>query len=90
MVCTEVSLVIHVSSANPNVVTDALNLARNFTLTERGRIIGLVIYGKRSFILSRFVVTCYFSSGEPELRQNMARHKAEYCTNRTPQTDEAT
>lgn len=90
MVCPEVPLAVCVHQLNLIVVTDALIPAKNSALTTRGRNIGLVIYGKRSLILLGVLVTYYFSSGELELRQNLARHKAEYCTNMTPQTDAAT
>ena len=90
MVCTRVPLAVRVHQLNLNVVTDALTPAKNSTLTKWGRIIDLVIYGKRSIILLGFLVTYYFSSGKIELQQNLARHKAEYCTNMTPQTDAAT
>ena len=89
MVCIKVPLAIRSPLAKPNVVMRALIPAKNFRLTERGRTIGVVNSGKYSLILLGFAVTYYFSSGERVLRQNMARHKVDYCDNRTPQTDEA-
>ena len=78
------------SSANPDVATSAFILARNLVLTGGGQIIGLAICGKEPSYPIQLVVMSYFSSGEIELRQNMARHKADYCTNKPRQAEEAT
>lgn len=78
------------SSADPNVATSAFILARNLVLTGGGQIIDLAICGKEPSYPIQLVVMCYFSSGEIELRQNMARHKADNCINKPPQAEEAT
>ena len=83
-------LVMLLSSANPSVATSAFILARNLVPTGRGQITGLAICGKKPSYPIQLVVMCYFSSGEIQLRQNMARHKADSCTNKPHQAEEAT
>jgi len=75
-------------STIPNVATCVFIQARHLALTGGDESIGLAISGKGPSYPIRLVVKCYSSSGKVELRQNMARHKTDYCAKR-PQAAQA-